>query len=127
MAVEISVIVCALFMLEFEAGMADAEFFFQPFLDRTLYLLNPRPRFGRHDDMTIERGFMLLHLPEMDVVDIGDTIDAPHRFDDGLVVDVRRAAEHQGSDRVADLGYGEVEDVKSAMPMVIAGSTHRMS
>lgn len=107
--IEIGVLMSAILVLEFEAGMADAEFSLQPLLDRALDLFNLRPPLGCHDDMAVERSLVLLHLPEMDVVDVGDAFDFPHRFDDGLVVDVRRAPEHQGSDWAAYFSERQIQ------------------
>ena len=125
-SIKSSVPMSAILMLELEAGVADAEFFPQPHLDRALDIFNPPPRLGFHDHMAVQRGFVLLHLPKMDLVHIIDALHVPHRFDDGLAVDVRRAAEHQCSDRAADLGEGKVKNVERDCD-VMAGSTKRMS
>ena len=57
--IEIGVLMSAILVLEFEAGMADAEFSLQPLLDRALDLFNLRPPLGCHDDMAVERSLVL--------------------------------------------------------------------
>ena len=62
--------------------------------------------------MTIKRHFMLLHLPEMDVMHIADALDIGHRLNHCASIHVGRAAQHQHADRAPDFGKCEVKDVK---------------
>ncbi len=101
----------AVFVLELQAGMGDFEVFLQPVLDRSLDLFDFTPAVRCQHHVAVQRRLVLLHLPQMHVVNVRDTIDIPHRLHDGCVVDVGRAAKHQGSNRAADLGKSQIEDV----------------
>ena len=54
---------------------------------------------------------MLLHLPEMRMMHFLNTVDFFDGRDDLVRVDIGRASQHQGADRVADLAEGEPEDI----------------
>jgi len=55
---------------------------------------------------------MLLHLPEMNMMHIPDAIDINHRVDHCTCIHVRRATQHQHTDRAADFSECQIEDIK---------------
>jgi hypothetical protein len=86
MPIELRSIVCIPQILQFESGVLDAELFgearfhcrFDPFARRAI---------SRHD-MAIQCRVVLLHLPQMNVVDIMDPVDLPDCSNNGIIVDV---------------------------------------
>lgn len=72
---------------EFESRMDDTELGFEQTLYRVLDILDAIPGARLDDHMRVESGGMLLHLPEMSVMDIHHAIDVADRGHDSAVVD----------------------------------------
>jgi len=94
MPVNTGVFVGMIFVLELKTRMSNSEALMQTLLDRGLDGLDSRPVFAGQNHMTVKRCLMLLHLPEMHMMDIHDIINTSHRLNDGTVVNVRRTAQH---------------------------------
>ena len=94
MPVNTSVSVGMIFVFDLKTRMINSEALIQTRLDRGLDGLDSGPVFPRYNHMTVKRCLMLLHLPEMHMMDIHDTINTSHRLNDGTVVNVRRTSQH---------------------------------
>lgn len=78
------------------------------------------------NEVSTQENSPLVDLPEMNPVPVLAPRNAGNGGDQGLDFGFRRAREHQQADGATDLGEGQIE-MSMAMPMVIVGSTHRMS
>ena len=111
-AEELDVLVRVVDVLELKAGMHYAELRTQPFFDFRLDRFDAAPARLCQHHVTVERCFVFLHLPEMNVMHVLDTIHLGHRPDHCTAIHVGGAAEHQRTDRLSDFGQGEVENVE---------------
>ena len=91
--------------------MVDPEFLVEAGLDCRLDVFEVIPAVLGDYDVGIERRTMLLHLPEMCVMNFLDSVHVLHGRDNLVRVDIGRASQHQGADRATDLAEGEPEDI----------------
>ena len=64
-----------------------------------------------NDHMGIQRCIVFAHLPKMHMVNVDNAFDIGHSNNDGIGIDIHRAAQHECSDGSPDLCQTQVENI----------------
>lgn len=91
--------------------MGDVEVICKLLLNRLLYSFKVRPISPDQCNMTIKCHFMFLHLPELNMMHILDTLDIGDRLNHSVYIHVRRAAQHQHTNWVPNFIKCRVKNV----------------